>query len=200
MSGRDQLLEKLNAGRDEFLASLNGVTEEQAAAKPFTGWSILECAEHVAIVEENLLRRLLEQSTPTDREMPRQREALIVARARDRGRKVPAPEAALPHGRFAALADAIGSFCRSRAQTIAYIASCQDDLRRLTMDHPLIGAVSGQEMILIMIGHPIRHAGQVRGIARALDLGFRSNRSLTGCPLGPALIGAARVSKRFPDT
>src|ERR1035438_6318976 len=138
MNDRHQLLEKLNSGRDEFLASLNGVTEEQAAAKPVTGWSILECAEHVAIVEENLLRRLLEQSTPTDREMPRQREALIVARAPDRGRKVPAPEAAGPPGRGGlllgagggggarsppprdplppgapspALADAIGSFC-----------------------------------------------------------------------------------------
>ena len=168
MNDRHQLLEKLNSGRDEFLASLNGVTEEQAAAKPVTGWSILECAEHVAIGEENLLRRLMEQSTPTDREMSRQREALIVARAADRGRKAPAPEVALPHGRFATLSDAVESFCRSRAQTIAYIASSQDDLRRITMDHPLIGAVSGQEMILIMIGHPLRHAGQVRETARAL--------------------------------
>jgi len=50
------LLDKLNSGRDEFLASVEGVTEEQAAAKPVTGWSILECAEHVAIVEENLRR------------------------------------------------------------------------------------------------------------------------------------------------
>jgi hypothetical protein len=32
------------------------------------------------------------------------------------------------------------------------------------MDHPLIGAVSGQEMILMMIGHPFRHAKQVREI------------------------------------
>ena len=162
MTDRDQLLEKLTSGRDEFLASLEGVTEEQAAAKPATGWSILECAEHVAIVEENLRRRLMEQSSPTDREMPRQREALIVARAADRGRKVPAPEVALPEGRFATLAEAVESFRRSREQTIAYIASCQVDLRRLTMDHPLIGAVSGQEMLLMMIGHPFRHAQQVR--------------------------------------
>src|ERR1039458_5366892 len=107
MNDRHQLLEKLNAGRDEFLASLNGVTEEQAAAKPVTGWSILECAEHVAIAEENLFRRLMEQSTPTDREMSRQREALIVARAADRGRQAPAPEVPLPHGRFATHFDAV---------------------------------------------------------------------------------------------
>jgi hypothetical protein len=30
------------------------------------------------------------------------------------------------------------------------------------MEHPLIGAVSGQEMLLMMIGHPFRHAAQIR--------------------------------------
>ena len=162
MIDRDELLDKLNSGRAELLASLDGVTEEQAAVKPTTGWSILECVEHVAIVEENLRRRLMEQSSTTDDEMPRQREALIVARAADRSRKVPAPEPAHPRGRFTTLSEAVESFCRSREQTIAYISSCQDDLRRLTTDHPMIGAVSGQEMLLMMIGHPFRHAAQIR--------------------------------------
>ena len=162
MNDRDQLLEKLNSGRDEFLASVEGVTEEQAVAKPVAGWSILECAEHVAIVEENLRRRLMEQASPTETEMSREREAFIAAVAANRGRKIQAPEVAQPCGRFTTLREAVECFCRDREQTIAYIASCQEDLRRLTMDHPLIGAVSGQEMILIMIGHPIRHAQQVR--------------------------------------
>lgn len=162
MIDRDELLDKLNSGRAELLASLDGVTEEQAAVKPTTGWSILECVEHVAMVEENLLRRLMQQSSRTDDEMPRRREALIVARAADRSRKVPAPEPAHPRGRFTTLAEAVESFCRSREQTIAYISSCQDDLRRLTTDHPMIGAVSGQEMLLMMIGHPFRHAAQIR--------------------------------------
>ena len=162
MSERDELLERLNAGRDEFLASLDGVTEEQAAAKPVTGWSILECVEHVGIAEEYLLRRLMDQSTPTESEMSRQQEALIAARAADRVRKFSAPEVAQPRGRFATLAEAVECFCRNREQTIAYVTSCQEDLRRLKTDNPLIGAVSGQEMILIMIGHPFRHAAQVR--------------------------------------
>jgi uncharacterized damage-inducible protein DinB len=164
LSDRDQLLVKLKTGRDEFLVSLYGVTEEQAAARPVTGWSILECAEHVAIVEENLRRRLMEQSTPTEAELPRQREALIVARAADRGRKVPAPEVAQPHGRFTTLSEAVESFCRNREQTIAYIASCQDDLRRLTTNHPMIGVVSGQEIMILMIAHPFRHAQQIQEI------------------------------------
>src|ERR1019366_8199377 len=138
MSDRDQLLEKLNSGRDEFLASLNGVTEEQAAARPVTGWAILECAEHVAIVEENLRRRLMEQATPTGSEMSREREAFIAAVAANRGRKIQAPEVAHPCGRFATLAEAVECFCRNREQTIAYVTSCQEDLRggKRTGDDP----------------------------------------------------------------
>ena len=164
MTDREELLAKLNSGRDEFLASLDGVTEEQAAAKPVTGWSILECAEHVAIVEEYLRNRLMEESTATDHEMPRQREALIVARVANRKRKVSAPEPAQPRGRFATLSEAIEHFCRNRERTIAYIASCQEDLRCLAMEHPLLGTVSGQEMILLIVGHPFRHAQQIREI------------------------------------
>jgi uncharacterized damage-inducible protein DinB len=162
MNGRDQLLEKLNSGRDEFLAAVEGVTEAQAAAKPATGWSILECAEHVAVVEENLRRRLMEQATPTESEMSREREAFFAAVAANRGRKIAAPEVALPTGRFATLSDAVECFCRNREQTIAYIATCQDDLRRLTTDHPMIGAVSGQETLILMMAHPFRHAAQLR--------------------------------------
>lgn len=162
MTDRDELLEKLRSGRDGFLASVDGVTEEQAAAKPAAGWSILECAEHVAIVEENLRRRLMEQATPTESEMPREREAVLRARAANRVHKIQSPEVAQPHGRFATLAEAVEFFRRNREQTIAYIASCQDDLRRLTVDHPLIGKSSGQEILILMIAHPFRHALQVK--------------------------------------
>jgi hypothetical protein len=162
VSDREQLLEKLNSGRDEFLASVEGMTEEQAAAKPAAGWSILECAEHVATVEENLRRRLMEQATPTESEMSREREAFIAAVAANRGRRVQAPEVARPCGRFATLSEAVECFCRNREQTIAYIASCHEDLRRLTTDHPMIGAASGQEIIILMMAHPFRHAQQVR--------------------------------------
>jgi uncharacterized damage-inducible protein DinB len=167
MNDRDQLLEKLNSGRDEFLASLESVTEEQAAAKPVADWSILACAEHVATVEENLRRRLMEQATPTESEMSREREAFIAATAANRERKIQAPEVAQPCGRFTTLRAAVECFCRNREQTIAYIASCQDDLRRLTTDHPMIGAASGQEIIILMMAHPFRHAAQVRELRQS---------------------------------
>ena len=164
MNDRAELLEKLNAGRDLFLASVDGVTEEQAAAKPATGWSILECAEHVAIVEEYLRRQLMEHATPTESEMSRDRERFFSAVAANRGRKIQAPEVALPHGRFNTLVEAVECFRLNREQTIAHIASCQEDLRRLTMSHPLAGAISGQETMILIVAHPFRHAEQIKEI------------------------------------
>jgi hypothetical protein len=162
MNDRDELLASLNAGRDEFLAAVEGVTEEQAAVRPAAGWSILECAEHVAIVEAVLRRKLIEEATPTETEMSRDREAFFAAVAANRGRKIAAPQVAQPDGRFATLAEAVDSFCRDREQTVAYIGSCQEDLRRLTTHHPMIGAVSGQEALILMTAHPFRHAQQIR--------------------------------------
>ncbi|MCX6632318.1 MAG: DinB family protein [Candidatus Solibacter sp.] len=162
MNGQDELLARLKAGRDEFLTAVEGVTEEQAAAKPVAGWSILECAGHVAIVEEYLRRQLMERAAPTESEMSREREAFLSAAAANRGRKIAAPDVARPSGRFATLSEAVECFCRNREQTIAYIASCQEDLRRLTMDHPMIGAVSGQEALILMMAHPFRHARQIQ--------------------------------------
>jgi hypothetical protein len=43
MSDRDQLLASLNAGRGELLAAVEGMTDQEAAAKPAGGgWSALE--------------------------------------------------------------------------------------------------------------------------------------------------------------
>ena len=94
--------------------------------------------------------------------MSRDREAFFAAVAANRRRKIAAPEVAQPNGRFGTLAEAVDSFCRDREQTLAYIESCKEDLRRLTTDHPMIGAVSGQETLILMMAHPFRHAQQIR--------------------------------------
>jgi uncharacterized damage-inducible protein DinB len=161
MNDREELLASLQAGRDEFLAAIEGVSAESAAAKPASGWSILECAEHVAIVEENLRQRLMEQATPTDNEMSREREAFLAKVAVNRGHKIQAPPVAHPTGRFATCSEAVECFRRNRQLTIDYIASCQEDLRRLTVEHPLLGASSGQEILILIIAHPFRHAKQI---------------------------------------
>ena len=67
MSDREELLAKLNAGRGDLLAAVEGLTDAEAAIRPPDGgWTPLECLEHVATVETLLLRRLQTQSSVSD--------------------------------------------------------------------------------------------------------------------------------------
>ena len=164
MSDRDELLASLNAGRGELLAAVEGMTDEQAATKPADGgWSALECAEHVAIVETLLLRRLKTQSVALEEELSRDLEAALYARlAALRGRKVEAPEFAHPKGRYPTLGEAVGAFLDAREHTVRWLESCDFDLRRRMVEHPLLGPVRAYEFILIMAAHTARHARQIQ--------------------------------------
>ena len=163
MSDRDELVERLNAGRDEFLAAVEGMTDEQAAVRPAGGgWSALENAEHVAISEVLLLRLLTRRSVALEEEMSREREAVLYARVATRGRKLEAPEFAHPKGRYATLGEAVSAFLGAREHTVRWLETCDFDLRRRSVEHPLLGPASGYELILIMAAHAARHALQIQ--------------------------------------
>ena len=75
-----------------------------------------------------------------------------------------APERSRPVGRYATLEDAKKDFETHRANTIAWLQSSTDDLRAKVVDHPLAGTVDGVQLLLLMIGHPERHAAQIAEI------------------------------------
>ena len=159
----DQLLAKLNAGRNDLLASVEGLTDEQAARRPAVGgWTPLECLEHVATVETMLLRRLQTQSSELPEELGREREPELYARISTRSQKIQAPELAHPKGRFTTVSDAVGAFLDARERTIQWLAKCDFDLRRRAVQHPAVGPASAYEFVLIIAAHPARHAAQIR--------------------------------------
>src|SRR3979490_1973494 len=95
---RADLLAKFEAGRNELLASVDGLSDAEAAAKPAEDrWSALGNIEHLAIVETLLLRRIQEAS-PVDAEPVPGREAMIFERIKIRTTKASAPAAAQPTG------------------------------------------------------------------------------------------------------
>ena len=162
MSDRDQLLASLNAGRGDLLAAVEGLTDEQAAIKPADGgWSALECVEHVATAETRMFRRLT-QSVAVEEELSREREPALYTRLATRGRKFEAPEHVRPTGRYATFGEAVGAFLDARERTVKWLDSCDFDLRRRSVVHPLLGPASAYELILIMAAHPARHARQIQ--------------------------------------
>jgi len=163
MSDRDELLAKLNAGRGDLLAAVEGLTNEQAAVRPADGgWTALECLEHVATVETLLLRRLQTQTSELAEELGREREPELYARISTRSHKLQAPELVHPKGRFTTVGDAVGAFLDARERTLQWLARCDFDLRRRAVEHPALGPASAYEFVLIMAAHPARHAAQIQ--------------------------------------
>ena len=172
------LLDSLRQSQAAFVGALDGVSEAEAVWKPAPDqWSVLECAEHVAVAEA-LMFGLVSNGTPIAEPAPddRSREERFrkAALAPDRSRKFAAPETTRPHGRFASLSEAVAQFVASRERAIRYVETCSEDLRSLSTVHPFAGRITCQECLWLLIGHPVRHAEQIReirGLARARAAG-----------------------------
>jgi len=161
---REFLLKALAEGELRYLAALEPISEETSLLRrDEAGWSILECAEHVATAEGQMLRMWQKMATPgaTDREKDR----VVHENISSRERRSQAPEPSRPKGRFATLAEAREKFVTNRQATIEALQQMSEDLRTKTVPHPLAGTVDGYQLFLIMALHPARHAKQIEEIA-----------------------------------
>ena len=166
LSDKQDLLTILDEGRDAFISALSNVTDDVARRNPGPGrWSVLECAEHVAVAEEYMLMQL-QSATPAEPVINAAREYAIKKRAGVRTTRVEAPDAAKPIGRFSSITEAIEHFLVWRDRTIQLVQAAED-LRAIATTHPVIGPVNGYEMLLMMAMHPRRHALQIAEIRNA---------------------------------
>ena len=165
---RSEIVQILETGREEFNAAAAGM-EAKAKAKPAQDrWSVLECVEHVVIVEENGLGKLAQAARLDVPRIDKEKEASIMAQFPDRTTRHIAPDAVRPTGRFASLDEALEHFNAIRTQVVQFAQDRQPDLYRLTTEHRRLGTVNGAEMLLIIAGHAWRHADQIREIKAAL--------------------------------
>lgn len=159
------MLASLETGQQAVIGVLSGVTEDVARRSPGPGrWSVLECMEHLAVAEAYLLAQVEGAARSETPVVNLAREKAIVERGRDRTKRIEAPDAAKPTGRFATLKEAADHFGASRARTLKFVESCEGDLRARLAHHPLIGTVNCYENLLIMAAHPLRHTQQIREI------------------------------------
>ena len=160
LSDKQDLLAILDEGRAAFLDALSSVDDEMSRRKPGPDrWSVLECVEHVAVAEEYMLSQL-QKATPAEPVINVERESAIKKRAGGRTRRVEAPDAGKPTGRFRSIAEGVEYFLASRKRTIQFVQTAED-LRAIATAHPVIGPVNGYEMLLMMALHPKRHALQI---------------------------------------
>lgn len=160
---KTEIVQTLENGRQELLKSASGLTEGEAQSHPQPGrWSVLECVEHVTVVEEIFLGRL--ENAPRESAPPvnREHEADLESRIKSRVNRAEAPELARPTGRYANLADALQAFQSVRARTIRFAEQNSENLYSRAGAHPRFGPLNGIEFLIMMNAHSLRHADQIR--------------------------------------
>jgi len=166
---RDRAVAEFEGSRKMFLDATKGLSPEQWNFKAAPErWSVAECAEHIALSEGFIFglvteRVLKSPATPEKRDAVKGKDELIVKMLQDRSHKATAPEPIDPRKNPMAPEDSVKLFLDSRAQTIDFIKTTQEDLRDHFFDHPVpaIGTLDGYQWLLLISGHTRRHTLQI---------------------------------------
>jgi hypothetical protein len=167
---REFALKQLEATRDNFLKSIAGLSQKQWTFKSAPDrWSVAEVAEHIAVSESTLFglvqqKIMTSPAAPEKREQVKGKDEMILQRMPDRSHKAQAPEFLRPTGRWATEAELTKAFEDSRAATMEYIRTTNDDLRDHFFDHPVFGTMDGYQWLLLISGHSARHTAQIEEV------------------------------------
>ena len=164
---RERAIEYLKQTQKEFLAAIDGVSEEQWKFKAAPEkWSIAETAEHIALTEELIWNRVSGQimkspPAPEKRAEVQGKDELIMKVIPDRSRKANAPEQLQPSGRWATRAELAKHFEETRAKEIAYLTETKEDLRSHFGEHPFLKTMDALQWLIFNGAHGKRHTAQI---------------------------------------
>jgi DinB superfamily len=161
-----RLLEALREGGEAFLFSVAGVDEAACRLRPAENrWSVLECAEHLAVAEEVMLALVSGERNTRDPEGPK-RDDRILRSGTDRSTRFEASDQSQPRGRFSTLAEAVTHFQVVHQRTLRLVEQTGEDLRATEVKHPhhVVGVISTYECLLLMGSHAQRHALQIEEV------------------------------------
>src|ERR1700728_2215211 len=149
-----EIVQDLERSRQEFLTAVAGLSDSQAKARPDPQrWSVLDCVEHVTLVEDRFLGFLQKAEKLDAPSVDKEKEAGLKARIPDRSTRLQAPEAVWPQGRFETLAQAVEQFNTGRSRSIQFAEDRCDDLYSLASAHPRLGPMNGVEFLILIAAH-----------------------------------------------
>lgn len=168
---RTFLMGQLELSKENFLASISGLSEAQWRFKPAPAvWSVAECAEHIILAEDYIFggsQGILKMpAVPRPATSTLAHDRMFAAAVLDRSHKVTAPEpiTPTPGGKIATPAEAARMFTEKRDAHIEYVRTTQDDLRVHTAPTPATGILDAYQFILLASAHSGRHTEQIREV------------------------------------
>lgn len=164
---RDHAVAELESSQKAFLAATSSLSEGQWNFKPAPDrWSIAECAEHIGVTETFILNLITKQALkgpaePEKRALVQGKDISLMTLVVDRTAKFKAPEPIQPTRRWTTSGEITKNVLESRARTIEFVGTTQEDLRDHFMDHPVFKTLDTYQWILLTSGHMRRHTAQI---------------------------------------
>jgi hypothetical protein len=163
---RSELVRHLEASGRGFPEAVAGLSARQLNHRPSPeSWTVLECAEHIAISEDNMFEEFQREYLPLAPKAGVKSptpDGTVLEYGTDRSRqRMKAAAAYQPSGRWRSLDEMLQHFRRSRAKTLEYVRTTDDDLRGRYLEKMKLDA---WQWLLILSAHTARHTLQIREI------------------------------------
>jgi hypothetical protein len=167
MEERTKVMNWLEESRKEFLAAIDGVTEEQWKWKPAPErWSVGETAEHIVLAEALLFgtvqKAVASPPNPEWEEKTKGKTEFIERVMAPRLGKASAPEPIVPSGKLTQ-AQVRETFLRQRAEIVKFAAGTEVELKQHTQEHPfpVFGTLNAYQWLIYVPLHTERHDKQI---------------------------------------
>jgi uncharacterized damage-inducible protein DinB len=164
---RMKVLNWLEESHNEFLAAIDGLTDEQWKWKPAPNrWSVGETAEHIVLAEAalfgNMQKAVASPANPEWEEKTKGKTELIERVMAPRLGKAQAPEALVPQGSMTA-AQAKERFEKQRAEIVKFATDTGVALKEHTAEHPfpVFGTLNAYQWLIYVPLHTMRHDKQI---------------------------------------
>lgn len=162
---RANTLKWLEESRQEFLAAITGLTDQQWKWKPAPDrWSVGEVAEHIVLAEAsqfgNVQKALASAPDPDWENKTKGKTERLVAVLAPRLGKAQAPEAIVPKGGLTP-AQAKERFEKQRAEIVKFATNTDAPLKQHIIDNPFFGPLNGYQWLIYAPLHTMRHDKQI---------------------------------------
>lgn len=164
---RTKVIDWLAESRHEFLAAIDGVTEEQWKWKPTPArWSVGETAEHIVLAEAalfgNVQKAISSPPNPDWEEKTKGKTEFIVQVMAPRLGKAQAPDPIVPTGKLTQT-QVRETFEKQRAEIVKFATETQVALKEYTEEHPfkIFNTLNAYQWLIYIPLHTERHDKQI---------------------------------------
>jgi len=164
---RTRVLNYLEDSRKEFLASIDGVTEEQWKWKPAPErWSVGETAEHIVLAEAllfgNVQKAIASPPNPAWEEKTKGKTEFIEKVMAPRLGKATAPEPIVPSGKMTQT-QVRETFLKQREEIEKFARETEVALKEYTVEHPfaVFNTLNAYQWLIYAPLHTERHDKQI---------------------------------------